>query len=168
MFGFEKLDTYKKAREFNLEIRKDILSNEKLDRVSKDQLRRAARSIMLNIAEGSSRFSKADERNFYVISRGSAIECVAILDLPDRQVGVKGKYKDVEGFCKSALLEEVAANNYVLTPGRYVGTEAEEDDGILFEDKMKVLVEKLNSQFKESSVLEKEIANSLKSIGYGI
>ncbi len=81
MYGFEKLDTYKKAREFNLEIRKDILSNEKLERVSKDQLRRAAMSIMLNIAEGSSRFSKADERNFYVISRGSAIECVAILDL---------------------------------------------------------------------------------------
>ncbi len=81
MFGFEKLDVYKKGREFNLEIRKDILSNEKLDKVSKDQLRRAAMSIMLNIAEGSSRFSKADERNFYVISRGSTIECVAILDL---------------------------------------------------------------------------------------
>jgi four helix bundle protein len=81
MFGFEKLDAYKKAREFNPEIRKDVLSNEKQDRVSKDQLRRAAMSIMLNIADGSSRFSKADERNFYVISRGSAIECVAILNL---------------------------------------------------------------------------------------
>ncbi len=81
MFGFEKLQVYQKAREFNLEIRRDVLSNEKLDRVSRDQLRRAAMSIMLNIAEGTSRFSNADERNFYVIARGSVFECVSILDL---------------------------------------------------------------------------------------
>ena len=81
MFGFEKLHVYQMAREFNLKIRKDVLSNEKLDRVSRDQLRRAAMSIMLNIAEGTSRFSNADERNFYVISRGSVFECVSLLDL---------------------------------------------------------------------------------------
>lgn len=81
MFGFEKLLVYQKAREFNLEIRKKVLSNEKLDRVSRDQLRRAAMSIMLNIGEGTSRFSNADERNFYLISRGSVFECVSILDL---------------------------------------------------------------------------------------
>ena len=81
MFGFEKLQVYQIAREFNLEIRRDVLSNEKLDRVSRDQLRRAAMSIMLNIAEGTSRFSNADERNFYVIARGSVFECVSILDL---------------------------------------------------------------------------------------
>ncbi len=81
MFGFEKLLVYQKAREFNLEIRKKVLSNEKLDRVSRDQLRRAAMSIMLNIGEGTSRFSNADERNFYVIARGSVFECVSILDL---------------------------------------------------------------------------------------
>jgi len=81
MFGFERLEVYKKAGEFNLEIRKDMLSNDKLDRVSRDQLRRAAMSIMLNIAEGSSRFSDAAERNFYVIARGSIFECVSILDL---------------------------------------------------------------------------------------
>ena len=81
MFGFEKLQVYQKAREFNSEIRRDVLSNEKLDRVSRDQLRRAAMSIMLNIAEGTSRFSNADERNFYVIARESIFECVSILDL---------------------------------------------------------------------------------------
>jgi four helix bundle protein len=81
MFGFEKLDVYKEAKGFNLDIRRSVLINEKLDRVSKDQLRRASMSIMLNIAEGSSRFSNADERNFYVIARGSIFECVSILEL---------------------------------------------------------------------------------------
>jgi four helix bundle protein len=81
MFGFEKLQVYEKARNFNVEIRREILSNEKLDRVSKDQLRRAAMSIMLNIAEGTSRFSNADEKHFYVIARGSVFECVSILGL---------------------------------------------------------------------------------------
>lgn len=81
MFDFEKLQVYQKAKEFNLEIRKDILSLEKLEKVSRDQLRRASMSIMLNIAEGTSRFSNADKRNFYVIARGSAFESIAILDL---------------------------------------------------------------------------------------
>jgi four helix bundle protein len=81
MFGYEKLQVYQKAREFNLEIRRNILTNDKLDRVSNYQLRRASMSIMLNIAEGTSRFSKAAERNFYVIARGSIFECTSILDL---------------------------------------------------------------------------------------
>lgn len=80
---------------------------------------------------------------------------------------IKGKYKDTEGFSKSASLEEVKANNYVLTPGRYVGTEAEEDDGVPFEEKMKHLTEKLNSQFEEGKKLENQIRENLKSIGYG-
>jgi len=47
-----------------------------------------------------------------------------------------GVHEDVAGFCKTATLHEVKANNYVLSPGRYVGTEAEEDDRISFEEKM--------------------------------
>ena len=79
----------------------------------------------------------------------------------------KGRYSDVEGFCKAAGIEEVKANNNVLSPGRYVGTEAEEDDGIPFEEKMKMLTAQLKEQFEESEKLEQQIKDNLKSIGYG-
>jgi type I restriction enzyme M protein len=79
---------------------------------------------------------------------------------------ISGEYKDNEGFCKSATLEEVKGNNCILTPGRYVGTEAEEDDGIPFEEKMNGLVLKLNEQFAKSSELEKTISENLKKLGY--
>jgi type I restriction enzyme M protein len=75
-------------------------------------------------------------------------------------------YQDVDGFCKAASLEEVAANNYVLSPGRYVGTEAEEDDGVSFEEKMKKLTSELAEQFEESEHLECQIKENLKSIGF--
>lgn len=81
MFDFEKLTAYSKAKEFNLKIKHDILSIEKIDKTTKDQLRRASLSIVLNVAASTSRFSDADKRNFYVIARGSLIECIAILDL---------------------------------------------------------------------------------------
>ena len=80
MFDFEKLEVYKKAKLFNFEIRNFILSN-RLDPTTKDQLRRASFSIVLNLAEGSGRFSKPDRRNFFVISRSSIFESVAILDI---------------------------------------------------------------------------------------
>jgi len=80
MFDFEKLDIYKKAKAFNAKIRTCITSSN-LDRTTKDQLRRASFSIVLNIAEGSGRFSKADRRNFFIIARSSIFECVAILDV---------------------------------------------------------------------------------------
>lgn len=68
MFDFEKLEVYKKAKSFNAEIRSFILSK-KLDPTTKDQLRRASFSIVLNLAEGSGRFSKPDRRNFFVIQK---------------------------------------------------------------------------------------------------
>jgi type I restriction enzyme M protein len=75
-------------------------------------------------------------------------------------------YEDIPGFCKSATLEEVRKNNHVLMPGRYVGAEAEEDDGIPFDDKMKALTAKLAEQFGRGRELEMLIRENLKGIGY--
>jgi len=80
MFDFEKLDVYKKAKAFNAEIRQ-FIKESNLDPTTKDQLRRASFSIVLNLAEGSGRFSKADRKNFFIIARSSVFECVATLDV---------------------------------------------------------------------------------------
>lgn len=79
-----------------------------------------------------------------------------------------GKYEDIPGFCKSATLDEVKSHGYVLTPGRYVGAEAVEDDGEPFEEKMKRLAAELAGQFKTSDQLETEIKKNLKGLGYEI
>ena len=77
-------------------------------------------------------------------------------------------YEDVLGYCKNATLEEIENNDYVLTPGRYVGTEEVEDDGIPFEEKMKTLTEELSNQFRQSNELDEEIKRVLGAIGYDI
>jgi type I restriction enzyme M protein len=78
-----------------------------------------------------------------------------------------GKYEDVAGFCKAAKLEEIQKHGHVLTPGRYVGVEAIEDDGVDFEKKMKSLADKLHTQMKEAARLDVAIAANLKELGYG-
>ena len=77
-----------------------------------------------------------------------------------------GDYEDISGFCKSAKLDEISAQGYVLTPGRYVGAEEAEDDGEAIEEKMQRLVAKLEEQFEDSARLEKEIRVNLKGLGY--
>ena len=78
-----------------------------------------------------------------------------------------GQYEDVAGFCKSATTVEIAAHGHVLTPGRYVGAEAVEDDGDPFEEKMPRLVAELHAQFAESAKLEQAIKANLRGLGYG-
>src|SRR6185503_15833238 len=77
-----------------------------------------------------------------------------------------GKYEDVPGFCKSATLAEIGAHRQVLTPGRYVGAEAAEDDDEPFEEKMQRLTAKLEEQFAEGARLEKDIRKNLRGLGY--
>jgi len=75
-------------------------------------------------------------------------------------------YDDVPGFCKSVMIEEIRAQGYVLTPGRYVGAAEAEEDDEPFAEKMKRLTKELEVQFEESKKLEKIISASLKKISY--
>lgn len=74
-------------------------------------------------------------------------------------------YSDVVGFCKSAQLEEIARNDYILTPGRYVGIEEEEEDGS-FEERMLLLTNELQGLFDEADKLRSEIRQRMEEIGY--
>ena len=75
-------------------------------------------------------------------------------------------YADVPGFCYSASLEDIRKHEHVLTPGRYVGAEEQEDDGEAFADKMARLTLQLAKQFTESAKLEGEIKKNLAGLGY--
>lgn len=77
-------------------------------------------------------------------------------------------YEDEAGFCKSAQLDELKKHDYVLTPGRYVGAAAEEDDGEPFAEKMARLTSQLKKQFKESDKLEGRIKKNLAGFGYDV
>ena len=108
MFDFEKLDVYKKARNFRTELFSIISSKKKIDRYLLDQLKRASVSIVLNIAEGSGKFSRADKRNFFTIARASTYEVVSIIDIlfDDKIITVGEKatlYADLETISKMLL-----------------------------------------------------------------
>ena len=75
-------------------------------------------------------------------------------------------YEDIQGFCKSASLEEVRGHEYILTPGRYVGIEDVIDDGEPFDEKMARLTVDLAVMFAKSHKLEEEIRQRLGAIGY--
>jgi type I restriction enzyme M protein len=73
----------------------------------------------------------------------------------------------VPGFCKSATLEEIRKHSHVLTPGRYVGAEVQEDDGEPFEEKMQRLTTTLREQQEEAAKLDAAITANLRELGYG-
>lgn len=76
--------------------------------------------------------------------------------------------KNVKGYCAAVTTDEIAKQDYILTPGRYVGIEEQEDDGEPFEEKMGRLTAELSDLFKESHRLEDEIREKLGAIGYEI
>ncbi len=82
--------------------------------------------------------------------------------------GEGGKYEDVAGFCKSAKLDEIRKQAYILTPGRYVGAEEEEEDTELFEEKMKRLTAELAKQMEEGKKVDEEIRKNLERIGWKV
>ena len=83
-------------------------------------------------------------------------------------VYVNGTLEDVKGFCAVVDTEKIAEQDYILTPGRYVGVEEQEDNGEPFEEKMVRLTSELSDLFKQSHKLEAEIKEKLGAIGYEI
>ena len=81
---------------------------------------------------------------------------------------VDGTPEDVKGYCAAVTTDEIAKQDYILTPGRYVGIEEQEDDGEPCEEKMGRLTAELSDLFKESHRLEDEIREKLGAIGYEV
>lgn len=103
MFPYENLEVYKKAQLVNQQVYRFLKENKDIPGYAKSQLGRASLSIMLNIAEGSAKFSDKDRRNFYITARGSAFECSALIgflhdegDIPaDLMQEISGLYEEI-------------------------------------------------------------------------
>lgn len=80
----------------------------------------------------------------------------------------EGTLEDVKGFCAVATTEDIAKQDYILTPGRYVGIEEQQDDGEPFEEKMDRLTKELSELFQKSHKLEAQIKERLGAIGYEV
>ena len=80
----------------------------------------------------------------------------------------EGTLENKKGFCAVVTTEDIAKQDYILTPGRYVGIEEQEDDGEPFEDKMKRLTSELSKMFEQSNTLQDEIKKNLGSIGFEV
>lgn len=78
-----------------------------------------------------------------------------------------GEYADVAGLCKSASIEDIRQHGHVLTPGRYVGAAAQQDDGEPFEEKMQRLAALWRAQRAQAAKLDAAIEANLKELGYG-
>ncbi|MEW8200742.1 MAG: class I SAM-dependent DNA methyltransferase [Candidatus Thiodiazotropha endolucinida] len=90
---------------------------------------------------------------------------VAATERGQTDEGTLTPYEDVPGFCKSATLDLIEKHDFVLTPGRYVGAQAQEDDGEPFPEKMARLTSQLKEQFEESDRLEAVIKKNLAGLG---
>jgi type I restriction enzyme M protein len=78
-----------------------------------------------------------------------------------------GRHADIPGFAKAAPTAEIAAQGYVLTPGRYVGTAAAEEEEEPFEARMARLTVTLREQMAEGAALDERIRKALAGVGHG-
>jgi type I restriction enzyme M protein len=85
-----------------------------------------------------------------------------------RNKGYETNYQDIPAFCKSANIEDIRKNNYILTPGRYIDFKEAEDDGVAFDEKMQTLTTTLKEQMQKANELDEAIKANLKKIGYNI
>ena len=80
----------------------------------------------------------------------------------------EGTFEPEKGFSAEATIEDIAKQDYILTPGRYVGIADVEEDDEPFDDKMKRLTGELSELFEESDRLQEQIKKNLEAIGYGL
>jgi type I restriction enzyme M protein len=79
-----------------------------------------------------------------------------------------GEYKDIAGFCKVATIKDIADQGYILTPGRYVGTEDVEEHTGLLQNRLSTLIFELKEQFERSRKLELEITANIEKLEYEV
>jgi len=110
MFPFENLQVYQKSFLLNKAIYKYIKNSPHLPGYVKNQLGRASLSIMLNIAEGVGKSTVKDKRNFLVVSRGSTLECAALIQF----LGSENEIDDEQQIDISNGLEEISKMLYTM------------------------------------------------------
>ena len=119
--------------------------------------------------KGKTLFIDARKMGFMVDRKHRDLSDEDIAKLADTFTAFQnGELEEVKGFCAVATTEEIAKQDYILTPGRYVGIEEQEDDGEPFDEKMKRLTSELSEMFEKSHELENEIREKLGAIGYDI
>lgn len=119
--------------------------------------------------KGKTLFIDARKMGFMVDRKHRDLSDEDIAKLADTFTAFQnGELEEVKGFCAVATTEEIAKQDYILTPGRYVGIEEQEDDGEPFDEKMKRLTSELSEMFEKSHTLENEIREKLGAIGYEI
>ena len=132
------------------------------DKSGKDKKRPRAKEVLFIDARGMGSMVTRTRREL------SGDEIKKIAGIYHSWRSCKKEYKDQAGLCKSASLEEIASHDYILTPGRYVGTAEVEGDSVPFHQKMAGLTKELGVYFKESDKLEKAIKENLSAIGFKI
>ena len=119
--------------------------------------------------KGKTLFIDARKMGFMVDRKHRDLSDEDITKLADTFTAFQnGELEEVKGFCAVATTEDIAKQDYILTPGRYVGIEEQEDDGEPFDEKMKRLTSELSEMFEKSHKLENEIREKLGAMGYEI
>ena len=117
--------------------------------------------------KGKTLFIDARKMGFMVDRKHRDLSYEDIAKLADTFTAFQnGELEEVKGFCAVATTEDIAKQDHILTPGRYVGIEEQEDDGEPFDEKMKRLTSELSEMFEKSHGLENEIREKLGAIGY--
>jgi four helix bundle protein len=122
MLSYENLEVYKKSFSLNQTVYRFLKQPSPIPPYFKNQLGRASLRIMLNIAEGSAKFSNKDRRNFFVIARGSAFECTSIVKFrasenevkPEMEISLCSGFEEISKMLY-AMIKNLNKSEY---PGR--------------------------------------------------